>query len=81
MSIKGTVGDCIATSLSGCELGCSSAGDRENTGGDLVTSRFAGANKWIVVSLLVGIDAVVHPTTGIGVKTLESAGKKLRKSS
>ena len=61
-----------------CGLGCSSTGDRETTGGDLVTSRFAGAVEVIGVILLVVIDAVVRPTAGIGVKILEDAGMKLK---
>ena len=64
-----------------CGLGCSSVGDCENTGGDLVTSRLAGADEVIGVILLVVIDAVVRPTAGSGVKKLEGAGKKLRQSS
>ena len=63
-----------------CGLGCSSTGDSENTGGDLATSRFV-ADEEIGVNILVGIDAVVHPTAGIGVKALEGVGKKLEQSS
>ena len=44
MSIGVIGGDCIATSCPVCGLGYSSAGDREITGGDLVTSRLAGAD-------------------------------------
>ena len=45
MSIGVVSGDCIATSFSVCRLGCSSVGDRQNTAGDLVTSRLAGADE------------------------------------
>ena len=68
-------------SLSLSALGNSGAGDRENTGGDLNTSLFAAADEVIGVVLLLGIDEVVRPTAGIGEKTLEGAGKKLRESS
>ena len=68
-------GDCIATSFLACGLGCSSVGDRESTGGDLVTSRLAGADGVVGVILLVVTDAVVLPTAGIGVKILDVAGK------
>ena len=78
MSMGVIVGDCTATSFPVCGLGCSSAGDRENTGGDLVTSRPAGADEMIGVILLVGVDDVVGPTTGIGVETLEGTDEKLR---
>ena len=64
-----------------CGLGCSEAGDRENTGGDLVTSRLGGAEEVIGVILLGVTDAVVRPTAGVDVKILEDAGKKLRQSS
>ena len=64
-----------------CGVGCYNAGDCENTGGDLVTSRLNGADEVISVILFVVIDAVVRPTAGIGVKILEGAGKKLRQSS
>ena len=64
-----------------CGLGGSSTGDRENTGGDLVTSPLAGADEVIDEILLVVIDAVVRPTAGIGVKILEDAGKKVKQSS
>ena len=64
-----------------CGLGCSYAGDRENTAGDLVVSRLAGADGVIGTTLLAVLDAVVRPTAGIGVKILECAGKKLRQSS
>ena len=74
-------GDCIATSFSACGLGCSNVGERENTGGDLVNSRFTGADGLIDVILLVVPDAVVRPTAGIGVKRLEGVGQKLRQSS
>ena len=74
-------GDCIATSFSACGLGCSSVGERENTGGDLVTSRLTGADGLIGVMLLVVPDTVVRPTAGIGVKRLEDVGQKLRQSS
>ena len=47
-SIGGIVGDRIAMSFHVCGLGCSSAGDRENTRGDLVTSCLAGAAKSLV---------------------------------
>ena len=60
---------------------CGNAGDRENTGGDRVTTRLTGAHELIGVILLVGIDAVILSTAGIGVKTLGGAGKKLRQSS
>ena len=63
-----------------CGLGCSDAGDRENTGGDLVTSSPAGTDEVIGVILLVLVDAVVRPTVGVGVKTLEDAGKKVKQS-
>jgi len=77
----GVIGDaCIATSLSVCGLGCSNVGDRENTRGDLVTSRLAGTDEVIGVVLLVVIEAVVRPTVGTGVKIL-GVGKKLRQSS
>ena len=63
-----------------CGLDCSGVGDCENAGGDLVTSRLAGADEVIFVILLVEIGAVVRPTAGIGVKILEGADKKLRQS-
>ena len=69
-SILGVVGDCIETSFLVCGLGCSNAGDRENTGGDLVTSRLTGADEVIGVILLVVLDEVVRPMEGIGVKLL-----------
>ena len=69
------VGDCIATSFLLCGLGCSNVGDCENTVGDLVTSRLARADEVIGVILHVGIDAVVRPTAGIGLKLLEGADK------
>ena len=72
--------DCIATSCPVCGLGCSNVGDRENTGGDLVTSLLAGADEFIGVILFVEVDTVGRPTAGIGVKILEGAGKKLRQS-
>ena len=75
MSCCRVVGDCIATSILACGLGCSGVSHRENTGGDLITSRLAGADEVIGAILLVVIDAVVRPATGIGVKILESAGK------
>ena len=81
MSIGVRGGDCIATSLSVCGLGCSTARDRENIGGDPVTSCLAGVDEVTGVLLLVLVDANVHPTVGIGVKILEGAGKKLRQSS
>ena len=65
----------MAKSFLVCGLGCSNAGNRENTGVDLVTSRLAGADEVNGVLLLVVTDAVVRPTAGIGVKTLEGAGK------
>ena len=64
-----------------CGLGCSSVGDGEKTGGDLVTSRLVGTDKIGGEFLLGVIEAVVRPTLGIGVKILESAGRKLRQSS
>ena len=81
MSIGIIGGDCIATSFSACGLGCSNVGERENTGGDLVTSRLTGAEGLIVVIRLVVPDAVVRPTAGIGVRRLEGGGQKLRQSS
>ena len=81
ISIGGVCGDCIATSFPACGLFCSSVGDCENIGGDLVTSRLIGADEMFGVILLVEVDAVVRPTAGIGVKLLEGAGKKLRQSS
>ena len=75
MSCCRVVGDCTATSFPAGALGSSRVGDRENTGGDLITSRLAGSDEVIGVILLVVTDAVVRPTTGIGVKTLEGAGK------
>ena len=81
MSIWRVVGDCIATSILVCGLGCSDAGDRENTGGDLVTSRLTEADEVIGVILLVVIDAVVRPTASVGMKILENAGKKVKQSS
>ena len=81
MSIAGIVGDCIATSFTGSGLCCFSDGHRENIEGDFVTSRLAGADEIIDGILLVRIDAIVRPTVGIGVKTLEGIGKKLRQSS
>ena len=77
MSIGGIFSDCIATSFAVYGLGCSNSGNRENTGGDLVSCRLAGADKMIGVILLVKIVAVVRPTTGVGVKTLGGSGKKL----
>ena len=81
MSIGGVVGDCIATSVLVCGLGCSNVGERENTGGDLVTSRLTGADGLIDVILLVVPGAVGRPTAGIGVKGLGVVGQKLRQSS
>ena len=81
MSIGVIVGHCTATSFPVCGLDCSNAGERENTGGDIVISRHAGPDKVIGLFLFVGIDAVVRPTASIGVKTLGVAGKKLRQSS
>ena len=81
MSSCRVVGNCIATSFLALGLGCSSVGDRENTGGYLVTSRLAGADEVFGVLLLVGIDVFVSPTAGIGVKVLQGAGKKLKQSS
>ena len=81
MSIAGIVGDCIATLFPLYGLDCSSVDDCEYAGGVLVTSRFAGAEEVIVVSLLVAIDAVIRLTAGMGVKLLEGAGKKLIQSS
>ena len=56
------VGEWIATSFLACGLGCSSVGDRENTGDDLVASRLVGADELIGVSVLVMTDAAVRPT-------------------
>ena len=81
MSIGGKVIDCIATSFPACRLGCSSASACENFGGDIVTCHPTGADEIIGVILVVGTDAVLRPTAGMGVKSLESAGKKLRQSS
>ena len=64
-----------------CGLDCSSVGDGEKTGGDIVTSRLVGTGEISGVILLGVIDAVVRPTAGIGVKMLEGAGRKLRQSS
>ena len=64
-----------------CGLCCSCVGDRENTGGDLVTSRLVGAGEISGVILLGVIDAVARPTAGIGVKVLENAGKEVKQSS
>ena len=64
-----------------CGLGCSSTGDREKTGDDLVTSRLAGTDGKSGVIIPGVIHAVVRPTVGIGVKMLEGAGRKLRQSS
>ena len=75
------VGECISTLFPVCGLGCSSAVDRENTRRYLAISLLARANEVIGVILLVRIDAIVRLTTGIGVRTLEGAGKKLRQSS
>ena len=74
------MGGVRATSLSLSGLGGSGASDREKTVADLDTSRLAGANKVIGVILLVGIDAIVRSMTGVGLKTLEGAGKNLRHS-
>ena len=68
MSICRVVGDCVATSFPVCGVGCSSVGDCRNTGGDRVTSRLAGAGEINDVIRLVGTDAVVRPTAGIGLK-------------
>ena len=80
MSFGGKLGDCIATSFPVSVLRFSSAGDPENTRGDLFSSRFAGVDEVSGLMIPLGIDAVVHPTAGIGVKTLEGVGKKLRQS-
>ena len=80
ISIVVVVGDCIATSFIVCGLDRSSAGDRENTRGNLVISRLAGASEIFGVIVFVGIDAVVRSTAGNGVKTLVDTGKKLRQS-
>ena len=74
-------GDGIATSCLMRGLSCSSVGDRENTGGDIVTSRLIEADEVIGVILLVVIDAVVRPAAGVGAKTREDAGKKVKQSS
>ena len=79
MPICGVVGECIATSFLACGLCCSSVGNRENTGGELVTTRLSEVEEVIGVTLLVVIDAVVRPTAGV--KILEDAGKKIKKSS
>ena len=81
MSICSVVGEFVATSHPVCGLVCSSAGDWDNTGGDLVTFRLAEADEVIGGILLVVIDAFVRPTAGIGVKILEGEGKKLRQPS
>ena len=81
MLIGGVVGDWIATSFSVCGLGGFGVGDGEKTGGDLGTSRLVGTDEISGVILLGGVDAVVRPTAGIGVKMLEGAGRKLRQSS
>ena len=81
MSIWRVVVDCIATSFPVFGHGVYSSSDREITGGDLVSSRLARADEVGGVILLVGIQAVVRPTAGVGVKILEGAGKKLRQSS
>ena len=75
------IGDCIATSFLVCGLGCSSVGDDEKTGGDLVTSHLVGTDEISGVILLGVIDAVVRPTVCIGMEMLEGAGRKLRQSS
>ena len=62
-------------------LGGSDTGDREDTGGDLLTSRLAGVDEVIGVTQLVVVDAVVRPTADFGVKILEDAGKKVKQSS
>ena len=66
MSSCGIVDDCIATSFLVRGLGLSDAGDREKTGGDLVTSRLVGADEVIGIFLLVVTDVDVPPTAGIG---------------
>ena len=58
-----------------CGLSGACAGDRENTGGDIATSRLAGADEIKGVILLGVLDAVVRPTAGIGVRILEGTGK------
>ena len=81
MSIGVIGGDCIARSFSACGQGCASVGERENTGGDLVTSHLTGADGLIGVIILVVPDAVVRLTAGIGVRRLEGVDQKLRQSS
>ena len=49
MSNGSIVGDCIATLITVRGLSCSSAGDCENTGGDLFTSHLAGADEVLAV--------------------------------
>ena len=45
-----------------CGLSYSDAGERENTGDDLATSRLTGVGEVIGAILLVVIDAVRYPT-------------------
>ena len=78
ISISGVVGNCIARSFYVRRLGSPGAGDRANTGGDFVSSRLAGVDKMIRLSLFVG--AVVVPLS-IGKDTLKGAGKKPEQSS
>ena len=63
-----------------CGLAFVGAGDCENTGGDLIASLLAGADKVIGIIRPVGTDAVVRLTAGTGAKILEGAGTKLRQS-
>ena len=80
MLIGKKVGDCIATSSPAGGLGCSSFGNHESTGGDLVISPLAGADE-VFCKIPFVLDAVVLPSAAIGVKILESAAKNLRQSS
>ena len=80
-SIWGAIGGVRATSLSLSALGNSGASDGEKTAGYRVNCGLGVAIKETGSFLLVVIDAVNGATAGIGVKTLEGAGRKLRKSS
>ena len=70
-----------ATSCSRFQLCSSGVSGCVHTGGDLVTSRIAGANDVGGMILLRGVDAVVRPNVIVGVEMLEAVGKKLKQSS
>ena len=59
----------------------SCADDRMHVGDDLGSSRLAGLSETSGVILRVGVEVVVHPMRGLGVKTFKRAGRNLKQSS